>query len=345
MEKPGSHACIEVDVSILVVSYNTKDLTLKALRSVISQTRVVTAQIIVVDNNSSDGSPKAIRDEFPEIRLIELKKNIGFAAANNLASTFAHGRYILLLNPDTVVLDRAIDKLVAFAKRQPDALIWGGRTLFADKSLNPSSCWGRMTPWTLLCRACGLTAIFKNNELFNAESFGGWKRDTERHVDIVSGCFFLIERQVWNKLGGFAPLFFMYGEEADLCLRAKNLGASPMITPEATIIHIGGSSEAVRSDKMIKLLAAKATLIERHFKPLMRPVGLVLLNAWPLSRSWASAILASMTGSKHWSSSAQTWRKIWHSRQMWNRGYPMRNSKALLKAEHASTGAQGVIRA
>jgi len=312
------------DVSILIVSYNTVDLTLKALRSAINETRDVSFEIIVVDNHSSDGSKEALRAQFPDVKLIALQKNIGFAAANNLASIHARGRFMLLLNPDTVVLDRAIDKLVAFAKRQRDAQIWGGRTLFADKSLNKSSCWGAMTLWTLLCRACGLASVFRNIEFFNGEAYGNWQRDTQRRVDIVSGCFLLIERKLWNRLNGFSPLFFMYGEEADLCLRASALGAGPMITPEAAIIHIGGSSEPVRSQKMIKLLAAKATLIDRHFTILTRPIGLALLAAWPLSRKLASSLMSSITGSPKWQTSASTWASVWQARQAWYRGYPLR---------------------
>src|SRR6056297_2553909 len=108
-----------IDVSILMVSYNTKDLTCAAIQSVYDQTRMVGFELIVVDNNSSDGSADAIAQRFPELNLIRLESNIGFAAANNLASEQATGKYILLLNPDTVVLDSAVDKLVEFAEHNP----------------------------------------------------------------------------------------------------------------------------------------------------------------------------------------------------------------------------------
>src|SRR5690606_35725860 len=125
----------------------------------------------------------------------------------------------------------------------------------------------------VFCVATGLSSLFRGSSLFNPEGYGGWKRDTVREVDIVSGCFFLIRRELWERLGGFDPAFFMYGEEADLCLRARKLGARPMVTPEATIVHYGGASERVRADKMVRLLQAKALLIRRHWGPVAARSG------------------------------------------------------------------------
>ena len=125
------------------------------------------------------------------------------------------------------MLDGAIDKLVAFARRTPAAGIWGGRTLNADLSLNPMSVFGDQTLWSLFCRATGLTVAFRNSPLFNSEHYGGWARDSERDVEVVQGSFFLIPRRLWDELGGFDLSFVMYGEEADLCRRARARGAQP----------------------------------------------------------------------------------------------------------------------
>ena len=168
-----------VEVSIIVVSYNTRAMTLAALDSVAAQTKTVTYEVIVVDNASSDGSAAAIAAHPAKPRLIALNENICFARANNLAADEARGAYVLLLNSDTVVLDGAIDKLVAFARNNRRAMIWGGRTVFADGSLNPGSCWGRLSPWNLICRISGLTSIFPRSELFNGESIGCWQARLE----------------------------------------------------------------------------------------------------------------------------------------------------------------------
>lgn len=306
-------------VSIIVVSYNTREMTLECLRSVVAET-TIPYELLVMDNASSDGSAEAIAREFPDIRLWAESDNHGFAKSNNLLSAQARGDYVLLLNPDTVVLDGAIDTLVAFADARPEAKIWGGRTLFGDRSLNPTNCWHKMTLWNVFCRTTGLTAIFKTSPLFNQEAYGGWDRASERQVDIVTGCFFLMKRALWNELGGFDLAYVMYGEEADLCLRAARLhGARPRITPDAEIVHYGGASEKVRADKMIRVLRAKVTLIDRHFPAWQRPIGRGLFALWPLSRS----IAMKLSGKARRTADAtqSSWAEIWARRGEWTGGY------------------------
>jgi len=306
-----------VDLTIIVVSYNTCALTLACLDSIAAETRNIAFEVIVVDNASSDGSPVALRQHALGQHLIALNENIGFARANNLAALGARGEMILLLNPDTLVLDRAIERLKAFARAHPWAGIWGGRTVYADGRLNPSSCWARMSPWNLFCRAAGLTGIAPGSRLFNGEAYGGWQRDSVGTVDIVSGCFMLIRRSLWRELGGFDPAFFMYGEDADLCLRAGRLGARPAISPDATIVHHGGASEPARTLKMVKLLSAKAQLIRRHWAGALQPLGLGLLAAWPLGRWLALAACGRIAGRAELVTAARTWREIWRQRGLW----------------------------
>lgn len=296
-------------LSVIVISFNTREMTLACLESLYAETRKVRFRVIVVDNASDDGSADAIAGRFPHVELIRSDDNIGFAAANNLAAMRADSEFLLLLNPDTVVLDHAIDRLMEFARRTPDRGIWGGRTVFADGSLNPTSCWRRMTLWSLACRAVGLSTMFPGSSLCNPEGYGGWRRDSERDVDIVTGCFLLIRRELWERLQGFDPAFFMYGEEADLCLRARRLGARPGITPDATIVHYGGASERVRADKLVRLLAAKRRLIERQFGYSRRAVALALLAAWPASRSIASLGIPRLS----------PWREVCVRRREWLR--------------------------
>jgi GT2 family glycosyltransferase len=181
-----------------------------------------------------------------------------------------------------------------------------------------------MTPWNLLCRIAGLTRFFPSVEFFNGEAYGAWPRDRVREVDIVSGCFLLIPRSIWLALGGFDPLYFMYGEEADLCLRARRIGARPLLTPEAGIIHYGGASEKARTAKMVKLLMAKTTLIDRHWHVSLRPLGRNLLALWPASRALAFAALAAITGRKDFTEDAKTWREVWTCRDEWRLGYASR---------------------
>ena len=307
-----------VDVSVLVISFNTRELTLACLRSLLEQTARTALEVIVVDNASDDGSAEAIAGAFPSVRLIRLQTNVGFAAANNLAARHAGGDFLLLLNPDTVVLDSAVDTLVTFARDNPQAHIFGGRTVFADGQLNGGSCWRRPTPWSALCIGTGLTSLFPESAIFARESYGAWKRDDVREVDIVSGCFLLIRRAAWTELGGFDPMFFMYGEDADLCLRAQRLGYRCLITPEARIVHYGGASEKVRADKMVKLLTAKAQLFRRHWPAASVPFGTQMLALWALTRMAALGLLRLVQPRRQ--ESFEAWREIWRRRKEFLRG-------------------------
>jgi hypothetical protein len=188
-----------------------------------------------------------------------------------------------------------------------------------------------LTPWRLLCRATGLTGLFPRSALCNGEAMGGWQRESEREVDIVTGCLLLTTAQLWRRLGGFDPVFFMYGEEGDLCLRARHLGARPAMTPEATIIHYGGASEATRAGKLVKVLAAKATLIERHFPLQTRRLGLALNAGWPLGRWLALAASGHISGRADVQARARVWQEIWQRRAEWRNGYAQGATEALLQ--------------
>ncbi len=309
------------ELSILVVSFNTRELTLECLRSVYQETHETQFELIVVDNASSDGSAEAIREEFPALTLIALDENIGFGRGNNLAAEHATGEFTLLLNPDTVVLDGAIDALVRFAREHPECGIWGGRTLFADRSLNPGSCWRGMSLWTLFSRAVGLLSLMPRSPLFNAAGYGGWQRDSVREVDTVSGCFLLIRRSLWEELDGFDPAFFMYGEEADLCLRARKRGARPTITPDAEIIHYGGMSETVPADKVERLLRANVTLAEKHWGSVKLWAGRLLIRLLVVVRALGYRSAALLSGKTRYQEKAAIWQQVWAHRQNWLRGY------------------------
>lgn len=258
----------KLDLSIIVVSFNTREMTLECLRSVIQESRGSTFEVLFIDNGSTDGSFKSVQSEFgsdSRFNIIESKENLGFAGANNRMADSARGEYILLLNPDTVVLDEAIEELLQFARKFSENRIWGGRTFFADGSLNPGSCWGPFSVRSEVFAAFGLRALFPKSSFFHPRGYGKWNRDTIREVGVVTGCFLLIKRIDWELLCGFDPEFFMYGEEADLCMRGKKLGMKPILTPDARIIHHGGASEKVPEDKMVRLLDGNIRLFRRHF--------------------------------------------------------------------------------
>jgi N-acetylglucosaminyl-diphospho-decaprenol L-rhamnosyltransferase len=309
----ANQARASITLSVLIVSFNTKLLTLDCLRSVYAETRETSFEVIVADNGSSDGSVPAIAESFPKVKLIALDKNLGFGPANNLAAKQAQGKYVLLLNSDTVVLDKAIDRLVAFAQVNQNAMIWGGRTVFPDGALNPQSCWRHMSRWSLFCHATGLTSLFRSSDMFNREAYGGWDRASERQVEFVSGCFLMTTRDAWEVLCGFDERFFMYAEEADLCFRAVDLGAKPMVTPQATIIHYGGKSETVHEEKLVKLFAGRMTFVLKHWPDDHANSARNLMLIHCRIRAFFEAIR---------SKKARPWTGLLLRRKAWQNGYP-----------------------
>ncbi len=297
-------------------------MTLACLRSVAAGAAGVAHEVIVVDNASPDGSAGAIAAaDIPGCRLIALDENLGFGRANNLAAAQARGRLLLLLNPDTLVPPGALAALTRFAASRPEARLWGGRTTFADGALNAKSCWRDMSLWSLLCGVTGLSAVFRGSEVLNPEGYGGWRRDTVREVDIVTGCFLLIEAGLWRALDGFDPRFFMYAEEADLCLRARRLGARPLVTPDAAIVHYGGASEPARAGKVARLFAGRITFMRKHWSaPAFRlGQGLFLLHV--LTRALGFGLAARLTGRVAARRNAEEWRALWRARDTWLGGY------------------------
>jgi N-acetylglucosaminyl-diphospho-decaprenol L-rhamnosyltransferase len=253
------------DVSVCIVSWKVKDLLRDCLNSLKAQAGNVTYETIVVDNLSDDGSADMVRAEFPWVKLIDPRANLGFGRANNLAYRNSTGRWVLLLNPDTVVLDHAIEKLVGFAERHPEAAAVGGRTLKKDgKTLERSCCWGSPGMWPLFCKAFGLHILFWYIPIFNREAMDYWQRDSVREVGVITGCCLMIPRRVYEKTGGFDENFFMYAEETDLCWRMRNEGKL-LFCPDAQIIHlVGESAKKAESNRLFHINRALLKLFRKH---------------------------------------------------------------------------------
>lgn len=311
--EPEQRPC---DATIIVVSFNTRALTLECLASIYRESTALSFEVIVVDNASSDGSAAAIAESFPDLALHALERNLGFGAANNLAAADARGEFLVLLNPDTRVTDDAVGAIVRHARSLPAPGIIGGRTLFADGTLNPTSCWGAPGLWSTFCRAACLSSLFPRSALFDPTSLGRWQRDTEREVGVVSGCFLLIPRALWRRLDGFDEAFFMYGEDVDLALRAKQLGFGSRITPTATVVHVGAASERVRADKLMRLMGAHRRIMRKHWSRPRAALGLRLHAAGVLARVVGARLLRRLPRAGRFSGAA-VWIEVWRRRSEW----------------------------
>lgn len=232
-----------MDVSILIVNWNTREMTCDCLRSIYEQTREIRFEVILVDNASSDGSAEAIGRRYPQVTLIANHENRGFAAANNQAMAVATGRYVLLLNPDTIVLDGAIQKAVRFADDHPEAAVVGCQ-IWKNENEIQRTCFPFPTVGHLVLQTTGLRRLLARLHLERRGSMEAWGRDTQRDVEVVSGVFMLVRREALEQVGGMDEDYFIYAEETDWCWRFYRAGWRLIFTPTARIIHRDGGSKS-----------------------------------------------------------------------------------------------------
>ncbi len=235
---------MSLDLSICIPTLQAKTLLHDCLQSIEANTHTPKFEIIVVDNNSQDGTVEMLREEFPSVCLIVNSSNLGFAKPINQAIQRSQGRYVLLLNNDTLILDSALDQLVQFADARPEVGICGPKVLNRDGSLQKQCRRSFATPWDLFCYFSGLSTIFPKSSLF-ARYLMTYKDENEIHAaDAISGSCMLIRREVLDQIGLFDERFFAYQEDADFCFRAKHAGWQIYYYPQVQIVHYashGGS--------------------------------------------------------------------------------------------------------
>jgi len=240
-------AFFQFDVTVLIVSFNTRDVLRECLQSVFREKGSLRVQVIVVDNASTDGSPAMVEQEFQEVQLIRSEVNLGFGPANNLGFQSANGRYVVLLNSDAFLTGESLARSVAHMDANPGAGLGGGRLIGRDGSWQPSA---RMFPTVVsdLLVLSGLAARFPRSRFFGRAD-RTWASPMEAaEVDWIPGAYVIVRNELLQSIGLFDPRFFLYYEEVDLCKRVKNAGHSIWYWPDISIVHIGGeSSRQVRS--------------------------------------------------------------------------------------------------
>ena len=303
-------------LSIIIVSYNTCELTCACVRSIYDSEIESCFEVIVYDNASGDGSADSIASKFPDVKVIKSDTNIGFAAANNIAAEHACGDWLLLLNPDTLVLDNGISKLLGFANASGRRAIFGGASMTPEGETDFRSCWAQPSLWGLTTQALGLSVVGKRSRILNPDEIPDWERDTIRNVGVITGCFLLVNQETWDELGGFDVDYFMYSEETDLCLRADKRGISRIFYPDARVLHIGGASERSKPHKTIKLFLGKRIYFEKHYSSFGSRYASAVLDLHVLTRLLALGVL-------QWFSDSfvdvhSHWRTVWRERNSWN---------------------------
>jgi hypothetical protein len=222
----------EITVSAIVISYNTRQMTLDCLQALGAALEGVNSEIMVVDNGSTDDSAAAIKEKFPQARLIARETNGGFGAANNEAMRLAKGRFFLLLNSDAFPETTAVAALLAFIQEYPRVGVVGPRLSNADGSLQVS------------CHPFPTPLFAWRENLWLTRGYSRWAHDRVRRVDFVIGACLLVRRETYEEVGGFDETFFMYSEEADWQRRMQDAGWERVFVPEARVTHLGGASGA-----------------------------------------------------------------------------------------------------
>ncbi|MHC4543146.1 MAG: glycosyltransferase family 2 protein [Planctomycetota bacterium] len=256
-----------MDVSIVIVGWNTREMLRNCVTSVYAQTSNVQFEVIVIDNASLDGSVEMIRSEFPDVILVANDTNRGFAAASNQGIIQAKGRYILLLNSDTVICDAAIEKTIAYADDHTDVAVVGCQ-VYGKQEIPQITCFRFPSVLNLSLETFALSRIFKKNRFFGREHMRWWLRDTERQVDVVAGVFMLIRREAVDKVGLMDEEYFFLYEETDWCYRFSKAGWKIMFWPGAKIIHVGGGKQSRKQANLKMMVQSQKSMLiffKKHY--------------------------------------------------------------------------------
>jgi GT2 family glycosyltransferase len=281
-------------VSVIIVSYNTRQMTLDCLRSLYADLDLLktSAEVFVVDNASQDGSADAVRDAYPEVIVIANAENVGFGAANNQAMARATGEFLLLLNSDAFVAPGTVSALVACLRERPDCAAVGPRLLNGDGTLQPS-CYRYPSPSRAWFENLWLSAALPRHPVVG--DYRRWEHDTERDVDWVIGACLLVRRAAYEQVGGFDERFYMYQEETDWQRRMKDQGWKIHFTPAAQATHLGGASGASESARINRHFFESLDRYEHKHHGLMGLLSLriaMVIGCFLRGVLWAALLLA-----------------------------------------------------
>ncbi len=269
-----------VDLSVVMVSYNTRDLMQQALRTVIEASAGLQVEITVVDNASHDGSADMVEAEFPQVTLIRNSANVGFATANNAVFRRGHGRYVLLLNTDTIIRPDTLRCLMEFLDNHPETAAAGCKILNPDGTLQLESRRGFPTPAAAFCKLTGLSRLFPNSPRLARYNLTFLDPEEVSEVDALSGSCMMVRREVLEEVGLLDEAYFMYGEDLDWCYRMREAGWKIHYVPQTEIIHFRGESGRTQEMRIhYRKNRAMAIFVQKHMRRRYRFFPLWLLHA------------------------------------------------------------------
>lgn len=238
-----------MDVSICIVSWNTRNLLYDCIQSIKEKTQGIEYEIIVVDNCSSDGSAEMVKESFPDCKLIASNQNLGFVKGNNLAIREATGKYILYLNPDTILVTNAVYGMYQFLESNAQYGAVGCKLIYNDGTIQYVCASNFPTPWNTLSSLFFLNRIFPNSEFFSARELDYWNHEDSRDIQCLSGACILARKTIIDELGGFDENIFMYSEDLDLCFQIHKKGWKIYYLSSETIMHYESASTKVKKNR------------------------------------------------------------------------------------------------
>lgn len=230
------------EISVIIVSYNVRDLLESCLQSLYTALAGISHEVFVVDNRSDDGTVEMVRRRFPEVLLIASEENLGFARGNNLALARARGETLLLLNPDTLVQEDTVSAMLRFFRENGDVGMAGCKIIKPDGSLELACRRSFPSPWVSFTKLSGLSTLFPKSPLFARYNLTYLSEDESYEVDAISGSFMMFRQEVYGAIGGLDESYFMYGEDLDYCYRTQKAGWKLYYVHTTKIIHYGGES-------------------------------------------------------------------------------------------------------
>jgi GT2 family glycosyltransferase len=272
----------QLDVSVIIVNWNTKDLLRDCIASIYEQAGEVAYEVIVVDNDSIDGSVDMVKSSFPDVILVENSENKGYAAGSNLGIRKARGRYVLILNSDTIICDAAIEKTVRYADAHPEAAVVGCQVRESAEEIQMTS-FRFPSLLNLFLRVSGLAKAFSNNHFFGREHMLWWQRNSEREVDVISGMFMLVRRDAISEVGQLDEDYFLYFEETDWCYRFAKAGWKRLFWPGAKIIHLDGGGKSIGSRNLklrIQMQKSHLLFFRKHYGVFKYVFARILLSLY-----------------------------------------------------------------
>lgn len=255
-----------MQLSVIILNYNVRYFLQQCIQSVQQAIKGLDAEIIVVDNNSPDDSCRIVKDYFPDVILIENKENTGFPKGNNTGVAVAKGKYLCILNPDTVVAEDTFTKLLEFTKNQVNPGITGVKLIDGTGNFLPESKRGVPTPWVAMTKIAGLYKLFPKSGIFNRYYACHLDKNQSGPTDILVGAFMFMERSLYNEVGGFDEDCFMYSDDIDLSYMVLKSGRENYYFAGTTMIHYKGESTVKDGTYMKRFREAMQFFYKKHFK-------------------------------------------------------------------------------